>query len=143
PCLIIIDGLDECSAIEGQQDLLCMLEEATKTTSLIRFLVCSRPESHLKGFFGSPRMVPIVRNVFLGNDYVSREDIRTYIEAKFKQIKEEHVFKRTLPEAWPTPPMIDNLVYRSSGQFIYVVTVAKYMESPRHRPDQRLDAVFK
>ncbi|KAF9548271.1 hypothetical protein CPC08DRAFT_591851, partial [Agrocybe pediades] len=126
PCLIIIDGLDECSAVEGQQDLLSMLHEATNTTPLIRFLICSRPESHLKGFFGSPRMIPIVRNIFLGNDYVASGDIRTYLEAKFKQIKDEHVFKHILPEAWPTPGMINILVYRSSGQFIYAVTIVKY-----------------
>ncbi|KAF9556771.1 hypothetical protein CPC08DRAFT_776891 [Agrocybe pediades] len=90
PCLIIIDGLDECSTVEGQQDLLCMLEEATKSTPLIRFLVCSRPETHLKGFFGSPRMIPIVRNVFIGDDYAAIEDIRTYVKAKFTQIKADH-----------------------------------------------------
>ncbi|KAF9558774.1 hypothetical protein CPC08DRAFT_819124 [Agrocybe pediades] len=56
PRLIIIDGLDECSSINSQRDLLFTLQEVTNTTSHIRFLVCSRPESHLNSAFSLPQM---------------------------------------------------------------------------------------
>ncbi|KAF9558772.1 hypothetical protein CPC08DRAFT_724297 [Agrocybe pediades] len=38
--------------------------------------------------------------------------------------------------------MVQRLVEKSSGQFIYAATVVRYVESPRHRPDQRLYAIF-
>ncbi|KAF4621685.1 hypothetical protein D9613_012814 [Agrocybe pediades] len=142
PCLIIIDGLDECSAVNSQRDLLLTLHEVTNTTSLIRFLVCSRPESHLNNTFSLSRMVPIIYKIFLDNDYAAREDIRVYLTDKFQQIKEGHSFRRMLPDPWPTPEMVDDLIEKSSGQFIYAATVVRYLESPRHRPDQRLHVIF-
>ncbi|KAF4612925.1 hypothetical protein D9613_010728 [Agrocybe pediades] len=144
PRLVIIDGLDECSSTESQQDLLFALQEVTNTTTHIQFLICSRPESHLNSAFSLPHMVATLRNIFLDNeDYTAAEDIRVYLEGKFKQIKEGHVFNHTLPDPWPTPEMVHTLVDKSSGQFIYAATVIRYVNSPRHRPDQRLNAIFK
>ncbi|KAF9540468.1 hypothetical protein CPC08DRAFT_475077 [Agrocybe pediades] len=142
PRLIIIDGLDECSSIDSQRELLFTLRETIHTTSLIQFLVCSRPERDLNRIFSRPRMVSILHKIFLDNDYSAREDIRIYFEDKFRQIKEGHAFKDKLPYLWPTREMVDTLVDNSSGQFIYAATVVRYVESPRHRPDQRLDAIF-
>ncbi|KAF9553074.1 hypothetical protein CPC08DRAFT_246344 [Agrocybe pediades] len=142
PCLIIIDGLDECSDVNSQRDLLHTLHEVTSTTTLIRFLVCSRPESHLNNTFSLSHMVPIIYKIFLDDDYAASNDIRLYLEDKFKQIKAGHSFKRLLPDPWPTPEMVDTLVDKSSGQFIYAATVVRYIESPRHRPDERLNAIF-
>ncbi|KAF9555779.1 hypothetical protein CPC08DRAFT_604871, partial [Agrocybe pediades] len=126
PRLIIIDGLDECNVVNSQRDLLLTLHEVTSTTTLIRFLVCSRPESHLNNTFSLSHMVPIVYKIFLDDDYAARGDIRVYLEDKFKQIKERHVFKHMLPAPWPTPEMVDVLVDKSSGQFIYAATVIRY-----------------
>ncbi|KAF4621655.1 hypothetical protein D9613_012794 [Agrocybe pediades] len=142
PCLIIIDGLDECNAVSSQRDLLFTLHEVISTTTLIRFLVCSRPESHLNNTFGLSHMVPIIYKIFLDDDYSASHDIRVYLEDKFEQIKEGHLFKHMLPDAWPTPETVATLVHKSSGQFIYAATVLRYVESPRHRPDQRLNAIF-
>ncbi|KAF9553077.1 hypothetical protein CPC08DRAFT_246480 [Agrocybe pediades] len=142
PRLIIIDGLDECSDINSQQDLLLTLQEVTGTTTLIRFLVCCRPESHLNNTFGLPHMVPIIYKIFLDNNYAASHDIRVYLEDKFKQIKAGHSFKHLLPGPWPTPEMVDTLVDKSSGQFIYAATVIKYVKSSSHRPDERLNAIF-
>ncbi|KAF9552546.1 hypothetical protein CPC08DRAFT_269253 [Agrocybe pediades] len=142
PCLIIIDGLDECSPVNSQRDLLLTLQEVTNMTNLIRFLVCSRPESHLNNTFTMSHMVPILYKVFLSNDYSAWEDIELYLEDKFKQIREGHSFRHMLPDPWPTPETVDTLVDKSSGQFIYAATVVRYVESPRHRPDQRLNAIF-
>ncbi|KAF9554824.1 hypothetical protein CPC08DRAFT_712575 [Agrocybe pediades] len=143
PHLVIIDGLDECSAnIDSQQDLLFTLQEVTSSTSLLRFLVCSRPESHLNSAFSSPRMANIHYKIFLDNDYSARQDIKLYLEDKFREIKEGHPFKHKLPTTWPSPDIIRDLADKSSGQFIYAATVVRYVESPRHRPDQRLDAIL-
>ncbi|KAF9562243.1 hypothetical protein CPC08DRAFT_663231 [Agrocybe pediades] len=143
PRLVIIDGLDECSAsVDSQRDLLLALQEATSATTLIRFLVCSRPEIHLNSAFGLPCMANIHCKIFLDEDYSAEQDIRLFLEDKFKQLKGGHAFKHTLPAMWPSAEIIDNLVNKSSGQFIYAATVVKYVESPRHRPHQRLEAIF-
>ncbi|KAF9547270.1 hypothetical protein CPC08DRAFT_364986 [Agrocybe pediades] len=143
PRLVIIDGLDECSAdIDSQQDLLFTLQEVTSSASHIRFLVCSRPESHLNNAFSSLCMANIHYKMFLDDDYSALQDIVLYLEDKFREIKEGHVFKHKLPTTWPRPEIIQDLAYKSSGQFIYASTVVRYVKSPRHRPDQRLDAAL-
>ncbi|KAF9558797.1 hypothetical protein CPC08DRAFT_549250 [Agrocybe pediades] len=142
PRLIIIDGLDECSDVNSQQDLLLILQEVTSTTNLIRFLVCSRPESHLNKTFSLSHMVPNIYKIFLDHDYAASHDIWVYLQDKFKQIKEGHSFKHLLPDPWPTPRMVCDLVEKASGQFIYAATVVRYVESSSHRPDERLNAIF-
>ncbi|KAF9553299.1 hypothetical protein CPC08DRAFT_767655 [Agrocybe pediades] len=143
PRLIIIDGLDECSAnINSQQDLLFTLQEVTSSTSLLRFLVCSRPESHLNNAFSSSRMANIHYKILLDDDYSAYQDIKLYLQDKFRDIKEGNLFKRKLPTTWPSPEIIWDLAHKSSGQFIYASTVVRYVESPRHRPNKRLDAIL-
>ncbi|KAF9543539.1 hypothetical protein CPC08DRAFT_676035 [Agrocybe pediades] len=143
PRLVIIDGLDECSAnVDSQRDLLFTLQEVTSSTSLIRFLVCSRPESHLNSAFSSPRMATISYKIFLDVDFSAQKDIELYLEDKFQEIKEGHPFKHKLPSMWPGLGVIWHLASKSSGQFIYAATVVRYIQSPRHRPNQRLDAIL-
>ncbi|KAF9554094.1 hypothetical protein CPC08DRAFT_767009 [Agrocybe pediades] len=143
PRLIIIDGLDECSAVDSQRNLVLTLQElVTSTTTLIRFLVCSRPESHLNNTFSLSHMAPIIYKIFLNDDYAASNDIRLYLEDKFKHIRAGHSFNHLLPDPWPTPRMVYDLVEKASGQFIYAVTVVRYIESPRHRPDERLNVIF-
>jgi hypothetical protein len=38
---------------------------------------------------------------------------------------------------------MQNLVQRTSGQFVYATTVVKYVDSAQHRPMERLDAVLR
>ncbi|KAF9558793.1 hypothetical protein CPC08DRAFT_548936 [Agrocybe pediades] len=145
PRLIILDGLDECSDVNSQRDLILTLQEVTDTTTFIRFLVCSRPESHLNSAFGLSRMTPILHYISLDdddNDHSASKDISIYLADKLNQIKEGHPFKHMLPDPWPLPGMVDVLVDKSSGQFIYAATVVRYVESPRHRPNHRLDVIF-
>ncbi|KAF9553247.1 hypothetical protein CPC08DRAFT_237090 [Agrocybe pediades] len=142
PRLIIIDGLDECSETMDQKNLLLALQEATQSMPHIRFLVCSRPEKHINAAFGLPQMAHIFFKIFLGDDYDADKDIRLYLEDKFNEIKEGHLYKHMLPAAWPTYKMIYDLVRKSSGMFIYASTVIRYIESPGHKPHQRLEAVF-
>ncbi|KAF4618760.1 hypothetical protein D9613_009753 [Agrocybe pediades] len=142
PRLIIIDGLDECSETMDQKTLLLALQEATRSMPHIRFLVCSRPEKHINASFGLSQMAHIFYQIFLGDDYDADHDIWVYLEDKFKEIKKEHLYKHMLPAAWPTYEMIRDLVKNSSGMFIYASTVIRYIESPGHKPHQRLEAVF-
>ncbi|KAF8815018.1 hypothetical protein BYT27DRAFT_7201117, partial [Phlegmacium glaucopus] len=48
-----------------------------------------------------------------------------------------HPLEFYIPESWPSAEIIDRVVRKSSGQFIYVSTVMKYLDSPNHRPMKR------
>lgn len=143
PRLIVIDGLDECLDKASQRDVLETLIYVVSNSSIpIRFLICSRPNSHITNTFSSAKMNASVFRIFLSDEYSPSEDIKLYLNDRFRNIKEGHIFKTLLPPIWPRAEHVDQLVEKSSGQFIYASTVVRYVESPQHQPHQRLNAIL-
>jgi len=143
PCLIVVDGLDECMDHASQRDILdVLLYFATTSPIAIRILVCSRQESQIVTMFSTIRMSATLFKILLDTDYSSLHDIDLYLCAQFQQIRETHIFKASIPSSWPGKDQLDQLKYKSSGQFIYATIVVRYVESSRHRPQQRLDAIL-
>ncbi|KAF8970336.1 hypothetical protein BDZ97DRAFT_1914653 [Flammula alnicola] len=145
PRLIVIDGLDECLDPKIQCDLLKAIGEATQRLKLpVKFLIASRPESHIIHVFNHEPIFQKVDvssiNLALDND--AHRDIRTFLSKEFDAIKRTHPLREYLHGTWPTPDSIRQLVRKASGQFIYASTVLKYIQSPKHRPDDRLSVIL-
>ena len=141
PMLFIIDGLDECtSAIHVQRRVLQVLAEELPIPMF--FLVASRPEPHIRGFFTAEPMASRTTTLALDDSYLPDADIKVFFEAKFNAIKQHHPLGRHVPESWPSESDVDHLVRKASGQFIYASTVMKYIESPRHWPTDRLETIL-
>lgn len=146
PRLVVIDGLDECRNSDIQCMLLRVIARAIPLIPYpLRFLVTSRPESHITHVFDHDPTFRAIRvsNYNLSDDLDRDMDIRKFIEEKFVQIREVHRLGRHLPQTWPDPKAISSLVERSSGHFIYASTVIKYIQSPKHRPDDRLEVILR
>jgi hypothetical protein len=47
-----------------------------------------------------------------------------------------------VPSPWPTPEIIDSLVYKSSGYFIYASTIIKFVDDKNFRPTERLAIII-
>jgi hypothetical protein len=60
----------------------------------------------------------------------------------WQEIKKNHQLAAYVPESWPSAEIVDRLVRKSSGQFIYASTVMKYLDSPNHRPMKRLHVII-
>ena len=143
PRLIVVDGLDECLDEASQQDILDSLFHFANTSAIpIRILVCSRKESHLVTMFSDINLHVALFKILLDHEYSSMHDISLYLREQLQKIQETHIFKSSLPSPWPTQDQIDQVTYKSSGQFIYVTIVVRYLKSSRHRPHQRLDAIL-
>jgi len=140
--IIVIDGLDECLDRNGQQEILTTISSAVRRLTLpVMFLIASRPEHEIKAVFNSKKMSGIHTRINLDDDYEADHDIALFLRHHFDELKENHPFRRYLPESWPETEVIDELVKKSSGQFIYAATVVRYVQSLRHRPNQRLNIV--
>ena len=143
PRLIVIDGLDECRNYESQLDVLQSLIHASHISRIpIRFLLCSRSENQIINFFSSPKAQEAVFKIFLGDEYFPYKDIELYLLDSFQRIKEGHIFRSYIPDTWPSEEHVHHIAWASSGQFIYATTVVRYVESFRHRPHQRLEAIL-
>ncbi|KDR72734.1 hypothetical protein GALMADRAFT_158902 [Galerina marginata CBS 339.88] len=143
PCLIILDGLDECEKPDTQTNILDMISKAVRHVHFFfLFLICSRREQHLSMQLQVGPLREFVTCVDLNRSFFSAHDVRYFFEDKFNDIKMNHPLRVRIPSDWPNPESVNTLVKRASGQFIYASTVVKYVGSPRHRPTHRLDTIL-
>ncbi|KAL0577946.1 hypothetical protein V5O48_004053 [Marasmius crinis-equi] len=167
PILIVIDGLDECmgrsrstsdmissstsDAIKAQETLLSIIQNATsaKPPLPLRFLILSRPEHAIRHFFRStpskpgPAHKPVDMRDFRPE---ADRDIRLFLEEKFAALPDLHP-EAMIQAGWPGEDIILNLVHKSDGHFIYVVTAMKYIsqrDDPELKlPQQRLNIILR
>jgi len=141
--VIVIDGLDECLHREVQPQILRIISDAVRKSALpILFLIASRPEHEIKVEFSSQEMNGIHTRLYLDDTYEPDADIRKFLQDGFEKIKTTHPFKSRIPAVWPTHEIIERLVQKSSGQFIYAATVLRFTQSIRHQPHHRLEIVM-
>jgi len=57
-------------------------------------------------------------------------------------MKPTHQPRTYIPHQWPLPEVLDQLIEKSSGQFIYPSTVIHFVSSIQHKPTDRLDIVL-
>jgi hypothetical protein len=144
PRLIILDGLDECDTSSVQTQILNALSTATKHLRIpLFFLIASRPEQDIRQSFNDQNSLGSLSfSIALDDTYRPDDDIRVFLQSTFDEIKRNHPSRAHLPTSWPSLENIRQLVEKSSGQFIFASTVAKYVNSHRHWPPDRLNIIF-
>jgi hypothetical protein len=142
--IIILDALDECSDGDLLMEVVKVLGDALSTTRRLplRFLVTSRPEEHIRNTFARHRMQSKTYSLAL-QDFSALDDIRIFLQSHFADILKDHeVFLKDVPKPWPSHAVLEELVEKSEGLFIYVSTLVKYVGQSDHGlPDEKLDAV--
>ncbi|KAK1226015.1 hypothetical protein PQX77_011014 [Marasmius sp. AFHP31] len=97
PDLVIIDGLDECEA---------WIREAFKARDLSR----------------------ITEPVVLDDKFMPDKDIKRYYLHAFQLVRTDPKYARVqFPDPWPSPEDLERLVEKSSGQFVYAATTARFI----------------
>jgi len=143
PRLIIIDGLDECNGQQVQRSIvhvLCSVLLSRRVPLIL--LVASRAEPHICSVFNAPEICRSSHHIVLDDSYHPDADIKEFLLSRFLEVKKCHPLKFYIPDSWPSAKVVDLLVRKSSGQFIYASTVMKYVGSPTHRPTKRLDVIL-
>jgi hypothetical protein len=143
PRIFIIDGLDECNDRDKQcgiLDVLCRLLQRLPVPFAL--IIASRPEHHIRGAFDLGDLNKRCSRLSLDKSYKPDSDIKKFLVDKFSDIRKRHPLRAYLPESWPTQEVINKLVAKASGQFIYASTVDKFISSIRHNPAERLDVLL-
>ncbi|KAF9525670.1 hypothetical protein CPB83DRAFT_896841 [Crepidotus variabilis] len=144
PCLIVIDGLDECDDETVPCRLLHIIATAIpKLSQPLRFLIASRPEAHIERTFEQDDALSaaFVQQVDLSANRDADADIERYLRRRFSAVRRTHPFKH-LPKNWPSDSDIWALVRRSSKHFIYPSTVMTFIEDPTDFPHRLLETVL-
>uniref|UniRef100_A0A0W0F6X3 NACHT domain-containing protein n=1 Tax=Moniliophthora roreri TaxID=221103 RepID=A0A0W0F6X3_MONRR len=146
PRLIIIDGLDECIDIASQKRLLSLLWTAGISHPSFPFdiLIFSQPEPHITDFFNRiSLMSSAILRMGIGDTFQADRDIGALFRTQFREILARHRHTmQDVPESWPGPAIILQLVQRACGQFVYATTVTKYIDSHDVLPTKRLEEVL-
>ncbi|KAJ6484215.1 hypothetical protein C8R45DRAFT_1075420 [Mycena sanguinolenta] len=141
PLVIVIDGLDECDGHAFQREVLRAIRNPSSNHPIfLRFLIASRPEPRIREVFESPVYADVHRAF---NVEQSFDDVRKYLRDEFGRIHREHRTMARTPSPWPELDVLNELVWKSSGYFIYASTIIKFIDDKSYRPTHRLELVLK
>ncbi|KAJ7074584.1 hypothetical protein C8F01DRAFT_30510 [Mycena amicta] len=140
PYVVVIDGLDECDSKEAQTRIIKIIFQLFLAGGLPHcFLICSRPEPHIRETFDSLLASGhSYHHLMLDDTFDPDRDIRLYLIASFSQLRDR------LPACldWPSKQNLDLLVRKASGQFIYAATVLKFVDDEYSDPQERLRLIL-
>ena len=127
-----------------QQTILRLLCETITDHKLpLRFLIGSRPESHIRDSFDQESLYTVTRRVVLDGTFDPGRDIQVFLQDGFAKIRAKNSILSPAEQPWPEEGIIDLLVQRSSGQFIYAATVLKFVGADFRSPTKLLALVLK
>ncbi|KAJ7611130.1 hypothetical protein DFH06DRAFT_1345676 [Mycena polygramma] len=135
---IVIDGLDECEGHNVQQEIIRLILHSARQQSSLRFIMASRPEAHICETLAEPSYYGLYRKFDVESCF---EDVRKYLVAEFARIHCDHETMTNIPRPWPSNEVIQRLISKSSGYFIYASTVIKFVDDKNFRPTRRLEAL--
>lgn len=146
PYVIVLDGLDECSDERAQCELIELINGAAQRKDLpLLWLVCSRPEPHIKHTFSQPDyIIHCIREELLIDDEV-REDVERYLRDTFREIHASYRHIITVPQGHPWPPeeIFDIIAKAASGLFVFASTVIRVVGDPTvGNPDGQLKSLL-
>ena len=146
PFLVIVDGLDECQRNDDQRWIFAQISSLVHTPHLsLRFLIVSRPESRIWEAFEELNLANIASVLSLHGDFRASDDVSMYLRSEFSRIcyatKHRDVM-RFVPRPWPSENIIERLVRKSEGYFIYASTVINFIDEENFSPATRLEQVL-
>ena len=142
-CVIVVDALDECVDDEPASAILSVLGRFVEQLPSIKFFITGRPEARIRSGFRLPLLEPLTQIFLLHEVKLSNvdEDIRLYLQEKLTEIaKRRSDFDLSNP--WPCDKDLTVLTKKSSGLFIFASTLARFIESEHHDPNERLQLVI-
>jgi len=141
--VIVIDALDECGGLEGQnsehrESLLDTLRNWAHLPLKFKLIVTSRGENDLERVFSEINHTLIHISAGQTVDSQSSEDIRVFLTTKFQHITRRYP---SLPANWPSDESVGKLVDMSGGLFIWAQTAVKFIQDGQ--PQRRLEEILK
>lgn len=140
--LIIIDALDECQDKEPASGLLSVVARYVDKIPLIKLFITGRSELRIRSGFRDKLLQPHtdVLRLHEVDPLLVESDIRLFLKVKFLDMAKNRS-DCSLEGDWPGPHKIDILCKKAAEFFIYASTVVKFISSPHHPPDERLDLI--
>ena len=141
-CVIVVDALDECVDDQPASAILSVLGRHAEQLQSTRFFITGRPEPRIRTGFRLPLMEPLTQIFLLHEVKPSSvdEDIRLYLQEKLTAVAKQRS-NFNVSDPWPCAEDLVVLTKKSSGLFIFASTLVRFIESPHHEPNERLQLI--
>ncbi|KAM6499189.1 hypothetical protein JOM56_004697, partial [Amanita muscaria] len=134
--VVIIDGVDECADEKLQQRFLTVIGNAVKKHRVpLRFLILSRPEALIEETLNKFKDFTVSIDLATLDD--SNRDIHKYLKDKLSEI----AFNRGLDPTWPGQEIIEEILFESSGNFVFGSLVIRFISDEDCDPEFLLNIV--
>ncbi|KAF9522086.1 hypothetical protein CPB83DRAFT_840763 [Crepidotus variabilis] len=138
---VFIDGLDECDTIAAQRSVLKAIGDTIAVHRIpLRFVVASRPETHLAEYFKKEPLGSVTRIFTLDDDFIS---MGKYLRDGFDKIYKSRIDEMSeVPRPWPPADTLSKLVRRASGQYLFASTILRFVEDELCNPVDQLEVIL-
>jgi hypothetical protein len=133
---VVIDALDECDRQDDATAIIRLLARAKEVTSVrLRFFVTSRPELPIR--LGFQDVGDGYEDLALHEvpEPIIEQDITAFLEFKLDQIRRDYNKSvrpyQQLPDPWPDPASIQELVKLAIPLFIFAATACRFINDRR------------
>ena len=117
--VFVIDAFDECGDNRSRPALLRLLTGVSASASWLKIIITSRPEADIQRVFDG-----LIRSSYLkydlAKDQDASHDLRTFAQSEFGLVAQEWEFS----PPWPEETLLDKLISRADGLFIFIKTLA-------------------
>jgi NACHT domain len=139
PIVVVLDALDESDNEDAVSHVIKLLANPTNRRFPLKFLITSRPETHIRSMFLSPEIhlgtTPLVLHDMKASDI--RQDIQSFVRHELTQIAGD-CRDVVIQGSWPQEHEIDALVDLSAELFIAAATALKFIRPIRGSRDPRV-----
>ncbi|KAF9449952.1 hypothetical protein P691DRAFT_811407 [Macrolepiota fuliginosa MF-IS2] len=141
PLLIVLDGLDECKSEVAQCEFIRLIDQYTRQhpESPLRWVICSRPEAHLKRLFPKVDLNSACkREGLIVDDAEAKRDVYLVLRDGLAEIRTRwpEMFDVKRGETWPPEDQLQQLAKIALGLFILASTIIKFVGDDRRKNPQ-------
>ena len=121
--VFVIDALDECGSTQSRPGVLKVLTDVTSHAPWLKVIITSREAVDIRRFFDSPARLSHLR-YDLTADNEAIPDLQTFTEYRFNRVASS----RCLQSPWPERLLLDRVISRAAGLFIFIETLSLALE---------------
>jgi hypothetical protein len=121
--VVLVDALDECGTPATRRVVIDIVYRISRLAPWLKVVVTGRQEWDIQLAFGRFDNTRVRTRDLLG-DAEALSDVLLFAQNKMATIANNHGFR----EGWPGEPMINKLAERANGLFIWIQTVALFVD---------------
>ncbi|PVG02869.1 WD40 repeat-like protein [Serendipita vermifera] len=133
PLVLVVDALDECGNTQTRKAILNSLFDACSRVKWLKIIITSRQEQDIEASFQRLGQTGSYISQDLAADKESYDGIRKFVTKKLRIVASHHY----LAKDWPGPEMVEKIIARSGGLFIFVDTLWRLLKDDFY-PDRCL-----